>query len=147
MVLHKCVLFCIVLDDSSNDSFVIRSGSIAYSYTKKVDFAYDNTGSTYHESEPVNEETERENVVIQNIEEMNDNELVANKRGINVTAGEIKAKAKKNEGFMEYILNHKNEGDQILYQVKWIGYSSPTWEVEEYLTPTVLKEYLMKTVK
>ena len=73
-------------------------------------------------------------------------DLVPNSGNLNVTLEEVLEKAKVSEGFVDYIMSHKQGSHcQTLYEVKWVGYKDPTWEDEESLTVNALKRYWVQT--
>ena len=46
-----------------------------------------------------------------------------------ITLKEVLDKAKVNEGFVDNILKHRNFGEEIEYEVKWVGFKNTTWEI------------------
>jgi len=54
------------------------------------------------------------------------------------------ATVEEHEYFVEKILDHKKKGGQILYEVKWEGYTDTTWEPEQNLNEQTKNQYWAK---
>lgn len=81
-----------------------------------------------------------------NTQSLNLVDNVPNKSGKVVTLREVLDKSAQNEGFIDFIMTHREVNDRREYQVKWIGYRSPTWEVAENLPKPDLEEYFLSNV-